>query len=135
MPRRCRNTLTRDTRHIFTNRSRPSGWASGSDSAAARTSSSVIAFNRAQSVPPLRGSSPDFTVTRVVSVFFMSCGLPGRYDSTGTLTALRDDYEQHVALSHTDHPTPLFAVFDFGVGVLKSVWVFKSRNGIKKVDA
>jgi hypothetical protein len=94
-----------------------------------------MAFKRDQSVPPLRGASPGFTVTRVVSVFFMTCGLPGRYDSTGILTALRNDDEQHVTLSHTDYPRPLFALFGFEVYILEPIGIFQSRNGIDKVDA
>ena len=38
MPRRCRSTFTRDTRRILASCSGVSGWASGSDSAAATTS-------------------------------------------------------------------------------------------------
>jgi len=135
IPRRPRNILTRDTRRIPAKRPRPSGRASGSDRAAAEISSSVMAFKRDQSVPPLRGASPGFTVTRVVSVFFMTCGLPGRYDSTGILTALRNHDEQHVTLSHTDYPRPLFALFGFEVYILKPIGVFQSRNGIDKIDA
>ena len=104
IPRRPRNILTRDTRRIPAKPPRPSGRASGSDRAAAKISSSVMAFKCDQSVPPLRGAPPGFTVTRVVSVFFMTCGLPGRYDSTGILTALRNHDEQHVTLSQADYP-------------------------------
>jgi hypothetical protein len=65
----------------------------------------------------------------------MTCGLPGRYDSTGILTALRNDDEQHVTLSHTDYPHPLFALFGFEVYILEPIGIFQSRNGIDKVDA
>ncbi len=47
IPRRCRSTLTRDTRRILASCSGVRGCASGSDSAAATTSSSVIASSRA----------------------------------------------------------------------------------------
>jgi hypothetical protein len=50
IPRRCRSTFTRDTRRILASCSRVRGCASGSDSAEAVTSSSVIASIRAQSV-------------------------------------------------------------------------------------
>jgi hypothetical protein len=94
-----------------------------------------MAFKRDQSVPPLRGASPGFTVTRVVSVFFMTCGLPGRYDSTGILTALRNDDEQHVTLSHTDYPRPLFALFGFEVYILEPIGIFQSRPHERKRHA
>src|ERR1700676_1026942 len=101
MPRRCRRTFTRDTRRILASCSGLSGWASGSDSAAATTSSSVIALSRAQSVSPRGRMSPGFTVTRVVPVLLMSCGLSGRYDSATVLAAQRDDDEQDIGLTHS----------------------------------
>src|SRR5882757_6705428 len=107
MPRRCRRTFTRDTRRILASCSGPSGWASGSESAAATTSSSVIALSRAQSVSPRGSALPGFMSTRVVPILLMSCGLSGRYDSASILAAQRDDHEQHVALSHSDDLNPL----------------------------
>ena len=93
IPRRCRSTLTRDTRRILASCSGVRGCASGSDSAAATTSSSVMASRRAQSVSPRGRGSPGFTVTRVVPVLLMSCSLPGRCDSADVLIAQRHDDE------------------------------------------
>ena len=110
IPRRCRRTLTRDTRRILASCSGLRGCASGSDKAAVMTSSSVRASSRAQSVSPRGGGSPGFTVTRVVAVLLMSCGLPGGYDSTDVLAAQRHNHEQDIAMSHSDSLNPLFAV-------------------------
>src|SRR5271169_6714390 len=112
MPRRSRSTFTRDTRRILDSCSGVSGWASGSDSAAATTSSSVMASSRAQSVSPRGKVSPGFTVTRVVPVLLMSCGLPGRYDSADVLVALRNDHDQDIAERHSDDLNPLFAIVE-----------------------
>src|SRR5712691_6214097 len=105
MPRRCRSTFTRDTRRILASCSVVSGWASGSDSAAAVASSSVMAFSRAQSVLPRGGRSPRFTITRVVPVLLMSCGLSGRYYSAGTCRACNAASE---ALALLDDRLPAF---------------------------
>src|SRR5271156_3517191 len=72
-----------DTRRILASRSGGRGCASGSDRAAAMTSSSVRASSRPQSVSPRGRGSPGFTVTRVD--LLMSCGLPGGYDSADVL--------------------------------------------------
>src|SRR3981189_1112745 len=91
-----------------------SGWASGADSAAATTSSSVMASSRAQSVSPRGNVSPGFTVTRVVPVLLMSCGLSGRYDSATILATQCDDHEQDVSLSHSDDLNPLLVAYKMG---------------------
>src|ERR1700681_1940934 len=135
MPRRCRRTFTRDTRRILTSCSGVSGWASGSDSAAATTSSSDIALSRAQSVSPRGNVSPGFTSTRVVPVLLMSCGLSGRYDSATILAAQRDDHEQDVDLSHSDDLNPLLAVHELRVEFFQSVQVFEGCNGIHEIHA
>src|ERR1700730_4026157 len=135
MPRRCRRTFTRDTRRILANCSEVSGWASGSDSAAATTASSVIASSRAQSVLPRGRVSPGFTSTRVVPVLLMSCGLSGRYDSAAILVAQGDDHEQDVDLSHSDDLNSLLAVHELRVELFQSVQVFEGRNGIHEIHA
>src|SRR6186997_2704739 len=106
MPSRCRNAFTGETRRIFANASKSSGWASGSERAAASTSSSVIAFTRAQSVSPRGGVSPGFTVIRVVPVLLIARGSPGRDDAACPLTAQGHDDEQDIADRHTDDPYP-----------------------------
>src|SRR5215475_6300640 len=110
MPRRCRSTLTRDTRRIFASCSWESGCASGSDRAAARTSSSVMASSCAQSVLPRGSVSPGFTVTRVVPVLLMSRGPPGRYDSACILAGERHNHEKHLAMGHSDDLNALLAI-------------------------
>ena len=74
IPRRCRSTLTRGSRRIFGSSSGMSGFASGSDSAAATTCISRDVKTR-QSVSPPGSGSPGFTSTRVVPLLLMSCSL------------------------------------------------------------
>src|SRR6516164_6373235 len=135
MPRRCRNTLTRDTRRIFASCSRVSGCASGSDRAAARISSSVVASSRAQSVLPRGGVSPGFMVTRVVPVLLMSRGLPGRYDPACILTRERHNYEQHLAVSHSDDLNTLLVVDEPVVDLFDAVLIFEGTDGVRKIHA
>ena len=52
------------------------------------------------------------TVTRVVPILLMSCGLPGRYDSAKVFVAKRHDDEQDAAASHSDCLDQLLAVLE-----------------------
>src|SRR6266568_4985053 len=126
MPRRCRSTFTRDTRRILDSCSGVSGWASGSDSAAATTSSSVAASSRAQSVSPRGNVLPGFMVTRVVPVLLMSCGLSGRYDSVAVFATQCNDHEQDVVASHSDDLNSLLAVCEPRVDFFQTVRIFEA---------
>src|SRR6185295_13211728 len=134
MPSRCRSAFTGEIRRIFANVSGSSGWASGSERAAASTSSSVSALTRAQSVSPRGGASPGFTVSRVVPVLLIARGPPGRDDAARPVTAQGRDHEQDVAGRHTDDPYPFFLVLT-SVDLLEPVRVLDRCDGIHKVDA
>jgi len=88
--------LHREIRRIFANASGSSGWASGSERAAASTSSSVIAFTRAQSVSPRGGASPGFTVSRVVPVLLIARAM----ESMKSMPCLRR-FSAALAASHS----------------------------------
>src|SRR6202030_3416268 len=112
MPRRCRSTFTRDTRRILASCSGVSGWASGSDSAAAMTSSSVMASIRAQSVLSVGRLSREWRTTLEVLFLLMSCCLPGAYD-TANIFLWHDCYdEQDFSLIHTEALNSLLVVIE-----------------------
>ena len=75
--------FTLRTRRMRASSSSVIGCASGSDKAAAITSSSVIASSLAQSVLPRGSGSPFFTVTRVIRVLLMSVGDSAEADVHG----------------------------------------------------
>src|ERR1700712_4557686 len=133
MPRRCRSTFTRDTRRIPDSCSGVSGWASGSDSAAATTSPSVTASSRAQSVSLRVDVLPGFIVTRVVPVLFMSCGLSGRYDLVAIFAMQCSDHEQDVAARQSDDLNSLLAVSEPRADFFQTVRIFKGSNRIRKI--
>src|SRR3979490_1475204 len=101
MPRRCRSTFTRDTRRILASCSGVSGCASGSDSAAATTSSSVMASTRAQSVLSVGRLSRESRTTLEVLFLLMSCCLPGAYDATDIFVGHDGNDEQDRSSIHT----------------------------------
>src|SRR4029077_2199892 len=102
-------TLARDTRRIVASRSGDDGWASGSDSAAALASSSVMASSRVQSVAPFGKGSPSLSITRVVPVLLIPISLPRRNYTANIIAAHRHNDEQNGTARHPDDLKPLLA--------------------------
>ena len=130
---RSRNAFTRETRRIFDRYSRLSGWASGSAKAALRTSASDSAFNRFQSVAPLR--SPDFAVASVVAVFFMLRSLTGGNYATRIFIAAGCDNKEDSLARHTDDEVALLSVVKAVVGIFDPIGILQGANGISKIHA
>ena len=79
--------------------------------------------------------SPCFTVTRVVPVLLMSCGLSGRYDSATIFTTQCDDYEQDATASDSDDLNSLLAILEPRVDFFQTVRIFEGSNRIRKIHA
>jgi hypothetical protein len=64
----------------------------------------------------------------------MACGLSGRNDSAGLLVSKRHDHKEHVAVSHSDDPNPLFVVREPCVYILKPNRVFQCGDGVDEIN-
>ncbi len=79
--------------------------------------------------------SPGFTVTRVVPVLLMSCGLSGRYYSATIFTTQCDDHEQDAPASDSDNLNSLLAILEPRVDFFQTVRIFEGSNRIRKLYA
>ena len=79
--------------------------------------------------------SPGFTVTRVVPVLLMSCGLPGRYDSVTIFARQCNDHEQNAAASQSDDLNSLLAICKPRIDFFQTVSIFEGRNRVSKIHA
>src|SRR5216683_6957278 len=120
---------------MFASCSGVEGCASGSASAAATTSPSVIASKCSQSVAPVGRGSPDLTVTRVIPVLLMTFSFPRRNDVTKVFITHRHDDEENAPLGHPYHLKSLLAISEARIDILKPIRIFECADGIAEVDA
>ena len=79
--------------------------------------------------------SPGFTVTRVVLVLLMSCGLSGGYYSATIFTTQCNDYEQNASARASDDLNSLLAILEPHVDFFQTVRIFEGSNRIRKIHA
>src|ERR1700736_2536979 len=120
---------------MFASFSGVEGCASGSASAAAITSPSVIASKRSQSVAPVGRGSPTFTVTRVIPVLLMPFSFPRRNDVTTLFATHRHDDEQDASLGHPYHLNSLLPIGEPCIDILQPVRIFECGDGIREINA